>query len=420
MSCPNLDSSRLCPAGFDSGGESRNCAFRTTAIRGRNSVTIAQRGQALSQRWKTLFRDHEIYVRTGGDVRFLRLSATLQQRAAVALIAVVSIWLAITLYMVGARLYDRWYQSDVATRAVAVERAEQRVAANRDQIARQVEALNARQSFVENIVHEMATADTAAAAANVHPASTQPAAAGAPSAGGDEISLLNAVSTRQMQLAAQLTARANARAAQAEAALANVGIRANSAANQGGPFIPAGRFDAAPRDPAFQRLAAAFNRMQRVELIVQSIPTTIPAAGMDVSSGFGVRHDPFNGAAAMHAGLDFVGAHGSPIYAAADGRVAFVGVRNGYGNVVEIDHGHGIMTRYAHLSGFVAREGQAVTAGDQIARMGSTGRSTGTHLHFEVRVGGTAVNPRRFLEANPDVLKVQTRLAQRAIQPAAR
>ena len=369
-------------------------------------MTIAQRGEALSQRWKALFRDHEIYIRTGGEVRFLHLGAKLQRRLAAILVAVLSVWIAVTIYMAGAQLYDRWYRSDVATRAIAVERAEQRFVASRDRIAQQVQALTARQSFVEDIIKEMSvdgeTPDLGAAA------NLKPAAALGAAPRGDEISLLNTIGARQLDMASQLTATANARAARAEAALA-----------QGGPLVPAKAVVGdAPRAPAFQQLATAFYRMQQLEQMVQSIPTTLPAMGMDVSSGFGFRHDPFTGGAAQHAGLDFTGAHGSPIKAAAAGRVSFVGIQNGYGNVVEIDHGHGIMTRYAHLSGFVAHLNQTVHAGDLIARMGSTGRSTGTHLHFEVRINGNAVNPRRFLEANPDVLEVQTRLGQRA-NPAA-
>ena len=95
------------------------------------------------------------------------------------------------------------------------------------------------------------------------------------------------------------------------------------------------------------------------------------------------------------------------INAAANGKVSFVGQRSGYGNVVEMTHGNGIMTRYAHLSGFAAHIGDKVARGETIGRMGSTGRSTGPHLHFEVRLNGQAINPRRFLEARKDVLQVQ-------------
>lgn len=107
----------------------------------------------------------------------------------------------------------------------------------------------------------------------------------------------------------------------------------------------------------------------------------------------------------MHSGLDFRGPIGAPIVAAAKGRVVFVGRRSGYGNVVEISHGNGLMTRYAHMSRFAARVGQQVGAGDRIGAIGNTGRSTGPHLHFEVRIHGRAVNPRTFLEKAPHVLE---------------
>ena len=112
-------------------------------------------------------------------------------------------------------------------------------------------------------------------------------------------------------------------------------------------------------------------------------------------------------------------AAGTPILAAAPGRVSFVGVKSGYGKVVEVDHGQGIMTRYAHLSGFTSQVGTQVAAGQQIAKMGSTGRSTGSHLHFEVRLNGVAVNPRRFLEAKADVLEVKNDARQRVGSVAA-
>ncbi|MGE0776383.1 MAG: M23 family metallopeptidase, partial [Sphingomonadaceae bacterium] len=132
-----------------------------------------------------------------------------------------------------------------------------------------------------------------------------------------------------------------------------------------------------------------------------------------LSSRFGVRSDPFTGGAAMHTGLDIRGAYGQPIYAAAPGRVIRVGRWSGYGNVVVIDHGHGIETRYGHLSGFDVRPGATIKAGEQIARMGSTGRSTGNHLHFEVRINGRAVNPRPYLEASSDVLEIKAGAGRR-------
>ena len=145
--------------------------------------------------------------------------------------------------------------------------------------------------------------------------------------------------------------------------------------------------------------------MDALQRWLQGIPQVIPAAAQYISSGFGYRSDPFDGDAAFHAGLDFKAPFGAPVFAAAWGRVAFVGQRNGYGNVVEIDHGNGLLTRYAHMSAFHARAGQPVRAGEVIGAVGSTGRSTGPHLHFEVRLNGQPVNPRPFLEVAPNVLQ---------------
>ena len=151
-----------------------------------------------------------------------------------------------------------------------------------------------------------------------------------------------------------------------------------------------------------------------MERALAAIPTSMPAAVMLMSSGFGYRSDPFTGAGAMHNGLDFKGPVGTPILAAAEGKVTAAGHQGGYGNTIEITHPNGLLTRYAHLSGFNVSLGQRVGRGVQIARMGSTGRSTGSHLHFEVRLNGQAINPRKFLEANSDVLEVQAVAGNRA------
>jgi len=145
--------------------------------------------------------------------------------------------------------------------------------------------------------------------------------------------------------------------------------------------------------------------MDALERGLAGIPQVLPASLEFVSSGFGYRADPFNGGAAFHAGLDFKGPIGAPIYAAAQGTVSFVGVKAGYGNCVEIDHGNGLMTRYAHMSRFATRVGQPVAAGAVIGAIGNTGRSTGPHLHFEVRMHDRPLNPRPFLEAAADVFQ---------------
>jgi murein DD-endopeptidase MepM/ murein hydrolase activator NlpD len=131
----------------------------------------------------------------------------------------------------------------------------------------------------------------------------------------------------------------------------------------------------------------------------RSLPFARPTVGTDQTSGFGVRFDPFTGHPAFHSGLDFAGGRMTPIYSTAPGVVSFTGVRSGYGNTVEIDHGRGLKTRYAHLAAIAVTPGQRVAVGQRLGGMGSTGRSTGTHLHYEVWVNGRAQNPDRFVKA---------------------
>ena len=379
-------------------------------------MQVLQRLTALSTRWNALFRDHEIFVRTGGDVRFIRLSAQVQRRVATVVSLALGAWLIFTIGMLAYQAATAWQRQDVAARAAIVERAEARVARESGRIEHIAERLDARQKYLEGVVTQHLGVEVEADAKAAGDAAAAAARATSPTlpADADKISVLRAIGQRQEQLAVAMTAAITERSARAESALRAVGIRPGSTANQGGPFIPANRDGLLPpREPLFQRLDAAIDRMEFLENLVLSLPSTIPAAGMNLSSGFGYRRDPFTGAGAMHAGLDFKGPHGSPIYSAAAGTISFAGRKAGYGNVVEVDHGHGIITRYAHLSGFAARAGQRVVPGQLIARMGSTGRSTGTHLHFEVRVNGTAVNPRRFLESNSDVLEVQADAGER-------
>ncbi len=128
-----------------------------------------------------------------------------------------------------------------------------------------------------------------------------------------------------------------------------------------------------------------------------SIPSVHPVEQLEFTSNFGIRSDPFNHSARMHAGVDIRGPVGTPVYATADGTVDRAERAGGYGNLVELDHGKGIQTRYGHLSKILVEAGSQVKRGQLIALMGSTGRSTGSHLHYEVRMDGKAVNPAPFL-----------------------
>jgi murein DD-endopeptidase MepM/ murein hydrolase activator NlpD len=128
-------------------------------------------------------------------------------------------------------------------------------------------------------------------------------------------------------------------------------------------------------------------------------PTGMPVQGY-ISSYFGGRPDPFSGHSARHTGIDIAAPLGTPVHAVAEGMVTFAGIRNGYGDVVEIDHGNGYMTRYAHNSKLIAHPGQRVRVGDVISMAGSTGRSTGSHVHFEVWYEGRVVNPLAYVRSH--------------------
>ncbi len=154
--------------------------------------------------------------------------------------------------------------------------------------------------------------------------------------------------------------------------------------------------------------------MNALEQGLDSVPQVKPASFATISSGFGFRRDPFTRRGAMHNGLDFKGPKGAPIHAAAVGRVSFVGWKGGYGKTVEITHGNGVMTRYAHMTKFTTKLGAQVAPGDTIGGIGSTGRSTGPHLHFEVRIHNRPVNPRTFLEQAPHVLEEIRRVPELA------
>ena len=128
-----------------------------------------------------------------------------------------------------------------------------------------------------------------------------------------------------------------------------------------------------------------------------AIPSRSPVASSYITSGYGRRADPFSGGRAFHRGVDFSARRGDPVMAVADGVVSYAGWRNGYGNVVEVDHGNGYVTRYAHNTSNSVRVGDLVRTGQEVAKAGSTGRSTGTHVHFEVWENGRVLNPRQFL-----------------------
>ncbi len=180
-------------------------------------------------------------------------------------------------------------------------------------------------------------------------------------------------------------------------------IASSSAEGVGGPLEPVGGSDA-----TFKQLFTSWKKLDNISQAAIAVPSDKPVQTAAFTSGYGVRSDPFRGAAAMHAGIDLAGPAGTPIHATADGVVREAAWnKGGYGRLIKIDHGRGIETRYAHLSSMSVSPGQRVTRGQVIGRMGSTGRSTGSHLHYEVRIDGRAVNPIPFMKSTDYLLAMQ-------------
>ena len=166
---------------------------------------------------------------------------------------------------------------------------------------------------------------------------------------------------------------------------------------RGGPLVPAAGRGVGR---ASERAAAAeLDRLRRMQSVLLAMPLAAPMTEYKLNSGFGYRRDPFRRRGAIHTGLDFGGPRNAPILATAPGTVIEAGRSGAYGIMVVVDHGMGIETRYAHLSRALVRVGDKVPAGKVVGLMGRTGRATGPHLHYEIRVDGRPLNPKPFIEA---------------------
>lgn len=359
------------------------------------------------------FPEREFFMRAHGQVRFIRLSSRLQMAVAGGIAAAVLLWLCVMAVTLISQFTAARDHAALLEREAAVASHESRVAKYRDGLDDVADDLNRRQDFIEKAIE-----GTIGELPKDLPQGTVSDSSGEAEKTVAKISMelpearkLAQVEARQLAFIERLTRFADARAAAAETAIRRVGLnpamlRTSSHEGMGGPLIRLFTGKDESVDPRFARLGASLERMAALQKGLARIPSTLPASLEYISSGFGYRSDPFTGGAAFHAGLDFRGPIGAPIYAAASGTVSFVGVKQGYGNCVEISHGNGLMTRYAHMSRTGARIGQKVDAGGEIGKIGNTGRSTGPHLHFEVRINDRPVNPRPFLEANRHVQEI--------------
>ncbi|GAB7554793.1 peptidoglycan DD-metalloendopeptidase family protein [Novosphingobium sp. 11B] len=358
---------------------------------------------AFIQRFRTAFPDREFIMRSQGQVRFIRVSARAQKIAAGAAVGVLGMWaasvgaLALSQASVGSE------SAALAERAANVAKAEKSVAQYRRNVDSVASDLARRQQFIEQMV-DAHIQELPEESGDTRPTAQTEATAKKVSAAVPGVGNLADIEAKQLALVDRLTRYADQRSDAAMASIRKLGLNPNAMISrarmaEGGPLVKLATGADGSVDPRFLTMGKSLARMDALENGLASIPQVSPAHVAYVSSSYGYRSDPFTGGAAFHAGLDFPGPMGSPIYAAAKGRVTFVGQKSGYGNCIEVTHGNGLMTRYGHLSGFRTRVGQDVDAGALIGAMGSTGRSTGPHLHFEVRVNDHPVNPRPFLEA---------------------
>jgi len=176
--------------------------------------------------------------------------------------------------------------------------------------------------------------------------------------------------------------------------------KASAKGGVGGPFVPVKPASTDAFDRQLFRINVARAEIDRLNRTLALVPYRKPVIGeIELSSGFGVRTDPFLGRPAMHTGMDFRASMGDPVRVTANGTVTSAGWSGGYGRMIEVDHGNGLATRYGHLSEILVKVGEQVKIGQVIGAVGSTGRSTGPHLHYETRIDGEAVDPQKFLRA---------------------
>tara|TARA_R110000868_G_scaffold62782_7_gene189556 strand:- start:15452 stop:16636 length:1185 start_codon:yes stop_codon:yes gene_type:complete len=378
-------------------------------------------GTGFKARLDHMFTDREFFMRSHGQVRFLTISATLQKRVFYSVAAALAFWLVITLAMMINQLTVTGERMALAQKEAEVNSTESRVSSYKASIEDVAADLKQRQDVLDQMTEQFVGEPPAAADQKQNDEklseNTRKISAAFP-----EAAHLAKLEARQILFARRLTNAAIQRTEQAAQAIRKFGLNpdklTNNATNaMGGPLIPFFKGQNQQLHPTLERLNLALQRMDALERTLIAIPSGKPSSTGMISSSYGYRRDPFTGGSAMHSGMDFKGPLGQPILAAAGGRITHAGWKSGYGKCVEITHGNGLMTRYAHLSKIGVATGQKIEQGVQLGAMGSTGRSTGTHLHFEVRLNGRAINPRPFLEANSDVLKIKAIARQRAKTP---
>lgn len=364
-----------------------------------DSITATNAGWLRT--FRSVFKPRDIFLHDGRNLRRFRIGVGLQVAAVLAAFLLLAWSTFATVRAIAAMT------GDVAVMQRQVADMETDLAAIRTTAHRRAALLERRQAFLAHVL--AGDADPAELAALMPPMARTPDsdAARAVAASFDRV--------EDMQAAMALHARnaTRRRYFQAARAIRQVGLNPSrfhhaAADSVGGPFEP---LTAANADPDYRALFMSWRRLDQLEQGVAAIPSGKPVASANFTSGFGGRSDPFRHRAAFHPGIDLAAPLGTPIHATADGIVSRSEYNHGgYGNMIEINHGQGISTRYGHMSRRIAEVGQRVHRGDVIGLMGSTGRSTGSHVHYEVRIDGHAVNPVPFLETGTTLVALQQRL----------
>jgi len=346
--------------------------------------TANQRGAV---KFHNLFRPRDIFLHDGKSLRRFTIGAKLQM-VVVGAVAFLVIWsLAATITAFNAM------SGDVARMQRQVAQMETDVQAMRVAVNDRAAQLEQRTIFLNSMLAGHASATQLS---QQLPDSVQTPANASAAAMIEGFDHVDAMQTAMVDRLQTMTRQRYDRAA---AALRARGFDpARFYTGQGGPLEPADAADDA--DPRFRALFMTWRALDQLETGAASIPSARPiVTSVNFTSGYGVRYDPFRGSAAMHPGIDLAGPMGTPVYATADGVVDRSEWNNGgYGNLIEITHGQGIQTRFGHLSQRLVQAGQRIHRGQLIGLMGSTGRSTGSHLHYEVRIDGRPVNPIPFMQ----------------------
>ena len=362
-------------------------------------MTTMRAKLGLGARFQSLFKPRDLFLHDGKSLRRFTIGSRIQM-AVVGLAFAILAWSSFTTFEMIATM-----NGDVAQMQRQVAQMQTDIQAIRAATVQRAALLEQRQTFLAEMLSGHANADRLAQIVPAAATEFDNPAAQAMTASFDRVDAMQAALVDRAQAMARQSYRDRA------VAVRQLGVEPGrfNQANEGvgGPYEPVPAADNA--DPRFLELFTTWRQLDQLQQGVAAIPSAFPLHNaVNFTSGFGVRSDPFRGRAAMHPGIDLAGPMGTPVYATADGVVDRSEWNSGgYGNLVEIDHGQGIQTRYGHLSQRIAQAGQRIHRGDLIGLMGSTGRSTGSHLHYEVRIDGRAVNPIPFLQASSTFIAMQ-------------